>query len=218
MIPKKYDAHDYDYPDFQIDQVLSADNLNHSFAFNEQQERLTRTNLIGIGILCGLKATKSANGKVITITKGTGVTSQGYLIVHGNENSSAAIDYTRYRSFNAYQDIKYPPFISGTTAKYAQWELLTELEAKTTDPELTNAFLGDKVCVLFYEMLETDAKNCDTTSCDDKGKLIAITVRKLLMYTEDAKSLIDELNQKAHASGSGETFPELPRNIHNGNC
>lgn len=209
MIPKKYDAHDYDYPDFQIDQVLSADNLNHSFAFNEQQERLTRTNLIGIGILCGLKATKSASGKVITITKGTGVTSQGYLIVHGNENSSAAIDYTRYRSFNAYQDIKYTHFISGTAPKYAQWELLTELEAKTTDPELTNAFLGDKVCLLFYEMLETNAKNCDTTSCDDKGKLIAITVRKLLMYISDANALIAELNLKAQANGSGETFPGI---------
>jgi len=209
MIPKKFDAHEYDYPDFQTDQVLSADNLNHSFAFNEQQERLTRTNLIGIGIVCGLKATKSANGKVITITKGTGVTSQGYLIVHGNENSSAAIDYTRYRSFNAYQDIKYQPFISGTAPKYAQWELLTELEAKTTDPELTSAFLNDKVCLLFYEMLETNAKNCDTTSCDDKGKLVEITVRKLLMYVSDANTLIAELNQKAQASGSGETFPGI---------
>lgn len=209
MIPKKYDAHEYDYPDFQTDQVLSADNLNHSFAFNEQQERLSRTNLIGIGIVCGLKATKSANGKVITITKGTGVTSHGYLIVHGNENSSAAIDYTRYRSFNAYQDIKYLPFISGTAPKYAQWELLTELEAKTTDPLLDSGFLANKVCVLFYEMLETNAKNCDTTSCDDKGKLVEITVRKLLMNASDVDTLIAELNTKAQASGSGETFPGI---------
>jgi hypothetical protein len=80
MIPKKYDAHEYDYPDFQPDQILSADHLNHSFAYNEQQERLTRTNLLGIGIACGLKVSKSGDGKTVYISKGTGVTSQGYLI------------------------------------------------------------------------------------------------------------------------------------------
>src|SRR6516162_3411414 len=97
MIPTKYDAHEYDYPDYQPDQILNADQLNHSFAFNEQQERLTRTNLIGIGIVCGLKATKSSDGKTVTITKGTGVTSHGYLIVHGKENSEESIDYKKYR-------------------------------------------------------------------------------------------------------------------------
>lgn len=209
MIPKKYDAHEYDYPDFQPDQVLSADHLNHSFAFNEQQERLTRTNLIGIGIVCGLKATKSSDGKTITITKGTGVTSQGYLIVHGKENSEEAIEYKKYRSFNAVQDIKYDVFVSGITARYTIWELLDDNEAKPEDAELSNFFLGTKVCLLFYEMLEVDAKNCDTTSCDDKGKTVTITVRKLLVNSGDADTIIAELNAKSQASGSGEVFPGI---------
>jgi len=211
MIPKKYDAHEYDYPDFQPDQVLSADHLNHSFAFNEQQERLTRTNLIGIGIVCGLKASKSADGKTVTISKGTGVTSHGYLIVHGKENSEEAIDYKKYRSFSTdiVKDIKYDVLVSGAAAKYPVWELLDANEAKVTDPDLTDAFLSNKACLLFYEMLAVDAKNCDTTSCDDKGKTISITVRKLLVNFTDADKIILELSTKAQASGSGEVFPGI---------
>jgi hypothetical protein len=209
MIPKKYDAHEYDYPDFQPDQVLSADNLNHSFAFNEQQERLTRTNLIGIGIVCGLRATRAADGKTVTITKGTGVTSSGYLIVQGKENSDDSIDYKKYRSFNSVQDIKYNLFVSGITARYTLWELLDIDNAKPEDPELTTSFLNDKVCLLFYEMLEVDAKNCDTTSCDDKGKTITVTVRKLLVDASKADKIIDESNGLAKSSGSGEVFPGI---------
>jgi len=211
MIPKKYDAHEYDYPDFQPDQVLSADHLNHSFAFNEQQERLTRTNLIGIGIVCGLKASKSADGKTVTISKGTGVTSHGYLIIQGKENSEESIDYKKYRSFAAdiVKDVKYDVLVSGAAAKYPLWELLDANEAKPADPDLTDAFLSNKVLLLFYEMLAVDAKNCDTTSCDDKGKTISITVRKLLVNVTDADKIILELNTKAQASGSGEVFPGI---------
>ena len=212
MIPKKYDAHEYDYPDFQPDQVLSADHLNHSFAFNEQQERLTRTNLIGIGIICGLKASRSADGKTVTISRGTGLTSHGYLIVHGKENSQEAVTYKKYRSFSAdiLRDIKYDEvLVSAGAAKYPIWELLDANEAKATDPDLTDAFLSDKVCLLFYEMLAADAKNCDTSSCDDKGRTISITIRKLLVKVTDADAIISQLNSKGQASGSGEVFPGI---------
>lgn len=211
MIPKKYDAHDYDYPDFQPDQVLSADHLNHSFAFNEQQERLTRTNMIGIGIVCGLKATRSADWKTVSISKGTGVTSQGYLIVVGEENSEAASEYKQYRSFapEIVKEVKYDVFVSGGAAKYPVYELLDVNEAKPADLFLNEAFLSNKVCILFYEMLSEEAKNCDTTSCDDKGKTIAVTVRKLLVNFTDADKIILELNTKAQMSGSGEVFPGI---------
>ncbi len=211
MIPKKYDIHEYDYPDFQPDQVLGSDHLNHSFAFNEQQIRLSRTNLIGIGIVCGLKASKSNDGKTITISKGTGITSHGYLIVHGKENSEEPIEYKKYRSFNLdiVRDLKYDALVSGITTKYDIWELLDANEAKATDPELTNAFLNTKVCLLFYEMLEEDAKNCDTTSCDDKGKTVTTTLRKLLVNVADADKIISESNARANAVGSGELFPGI---------
>ncbi|TXK50291.1 hypothetical protein FVR03_05215 [Pontibacter qinzhouensis] len=209
MIPVKTDLKDYDYPDFQPDQILTAEDLNHMFHFLDQQERLTRTNLIGIGILCGLQVSKAADGKTVTITKGTGVTSHGYLIVQGIENSEAAINYKKYRTFDALKEQRYPVFVDGNTQRYALWELIAQEDEEATDLELSPSFLNNKVCLLFYEILEEKAKNCDPTSCDDKGVKVYVNIRKLLISVANATAIINELNQKANASGSGEVFPAI---------
>ena len=86
------------YPEFVPDQLLSSEHLNQLFEYLEEQGRLSRTNLIGIGIVCGLELQPSADGKSIYITKGCGVTSEGYLI------SVEGINYTKYKDFNAVQD------------------------------------------------------------------------------------------------------------------
>jgi hypothetical protein len=77
MIPS---AANSDYPKFVADQVLTSDNLNDLFGYLDEQGRMTRTNLIGMGIVCGLKIITAADGSSITITKGVGVTSAGYLV------------------------------------------------------------------------------------------------------------------------------------------
>lgn len=209
MIPKKFDEHEYDYPSFQPDQVLSADHLNHSFAYNEQEQRLTRTNLLGIGIVCGLKAVKSADGKTLSISKGTGVTSQGYLMTLGKENSESPLEYKKYRTFNAKKSKEYELFVNNSVQKYTLYELPEAEDALPTDPDLSTGFLADKVCLLFYEQLLVDAKNCDTTSCDDKGRTVTVNIRKLLMPETEANALIAECNAKAGATGSGEWFPGI---------
>ncbi len=45
------------YPEFVADQVLTADHLNELFDYLDEQDRLTRRCLIGIGIVCGLEVT-----------------------------------------------------------------------------------------------------------------------------------------------------------------
>jgi hypothetical protein len=61
------------YPEFVPDQLLTSEHLNQLFGYLEEQGRLTRTNLIGIGIVCGLEVKTNAAGTQITITKGCGV-------------------------------------------------------------------------------------------------------------------------------------------------
>ena len=68
------------YPVFEANQVLTNAHLNDLFEYLDEQTRLTRSNLIGIGIVCGLEVTFEAPGTV-HLSKGCGVTSQGYLIV-----------------------------------------------------------------------------------------------------------------------------------------
>ena len=69
------------YPVFEDNQVLSSANLNQIVNYLDEQERLTRANLIGIGIVCGLEVTWNADDATIRLSKGCGVTSEGYLIV-----------------------------------------------------------------------------------------------------------------------------------------
>ena len=48
------------YPIFEANQVLTNTHLNDVFDYLDEQQRLTRTNLIGIGIVCGLEISLSA--------------------------------------------------------------------------------------------------------------------------------------------------------------
>src|SRR5882757_62236 len=67
------------FPVFQPDQVLTNQHLNDLFNYLDQQERLSRCKLLGSGIVCGLDISHTAD--TINITKGCGITSQGYLIL-----------------------------------------------------------------------------------------------------------------------------------------
>src|ERR1700760_3442686 len=80
-----------EYIFFQPDQVLTNDHLNQTFSYLDQQNRWTRNKLIGIGIVCGLDIV--LNTGVIEITKGCGVTSQGYLITQDDTQYTYYISY-----------------------------------------------------------------------------------------------------------------------------
>jgi len=186
MIPS---AENSDYPEFVADQVLTSDNLNDLFGYLDEQGRMTRTNLVGIGIVCGLKVKTAANGS-ITITKGVGVTSSGYLV------SVPEITYTK-RTTDVFDAVKceyYDKFVTGgtpRTQRFNLWELKQDAESTGTTA-LTKAFLndGEKIVLIFVELLEENNKNCDPDSCDDKGVKITVTFRPLLVSKADAATLI----------------------------
>ncbi|HEX6426257.1 MAG TPA: PKD domain-containing protein [Niastella sp.] len=173
------------FPEFVPDQLLTSDDLNELFGYLDEQGRMTRTNLIGIGIVCGLEVKINAAKNAITITKGTGVTSEGYLI------TVPPITYTEYNTFDAVKEKYYDKFVNTTTKtqKFNLWEI----KQAGVDPDaidLTESFLADKVVLLFVELLGENNKNCDPNSCDDKGVHVTITFRPLLVTKTDAVSLI----------------------------
>lgn len=181
------------YPVFMPDQVLTSQNLNDMFNYQDEQGRMTRANLIGIGIVCGLEVRKDSDSAHIVVTKGTGVTSEGYLI------TIKETVYRRFAAFDAAKPSYYAPFLqtinnSGGTKqvnKFDIWELKELSEAENT--ELLTAIpggLGDKVVLLFVELLENYNKNCDPNSCDDKGVNVQVNIRPLLVRATDAATLI----------------------------
>ncbi len=68
------------YPVFEANQVLKHTDLKGLFDYLDGHHRLTRTYLIGIGIVCGLTVEFDAESTSIQVSHGCGVTSEGYLI------------------------------------------------------------------------------------------------------------------------------------------
>ena len=190
------------YPKFVPDQLLTSDDLNFLFGYLDEQGRLTRTNLLGIGIVCGLQATASADGSSVTISKGCGVTSEGYLI------NFEETTFTGFISYNALRPRYYDGFFTSGTGTRTQDMALWELKQTATDPDATHLskdFLADKLVLLFAELLEEQNKNCNVDSCDDKGGRVMVTIRPLLVD----KASLDKFNKSAQCLPA-KNFQELP--------
>ncbi len=193
------------YPVFVADQVLTADHLNEIVNYLEEQERLTRNKLIGIGIVCGLELKVSA--AQIDISKGCGITSEGYLIVQDS------LSLTHYQPYEVPADFfpKYKPVYDEVTSvndsvEWTKYELLTKVQSLDTNNPiaLTSAFLQNKIVVLLLEMRESPLKNCVDTDCDDKGDKVQFSVKPLLVDKNDISAFLKSLQKE-----SSETEPVL---------
>lgn len=163
------------YPHFVPDQLLRAEHLNQVFAFLDEQGRMTRTNLIGMGIVCGLVPQLSADGRQITLSAGVGVTSQGHLIAIESRSFSRRKSYPvdREKVYSAFVDEDLKP-------RFPVDELLAPSETEGTQA-FDRKFLAGKQLLLFVELETIDAKNCQPDSCDDKGRQIHWNLRVLLV-------------------------------------
>ena len=193
----------FNFPIFQPDQILTSGSLNEVFNYLDEQERLTRVNLIGIGIVCGFDVTVSQDGTSITIGQGCGVTSEGYLI------TTKPVTYGCYQKFSFAMSNEYDPFCTVTknttgavTAvhnKYCFDQLFAGnlSQSDSTYIPLSNTYLNGKVLVLLYDMNDVQGQNCNPESCDGKGVEVDITIRPLLMSKADADSYLNSINNNS---------------------
>lgn len=186
--------HESTYPFFEANQVLKKDDLNNLFEYLDEQNRMTRTNLIGIGIVCGMDVIPVAPA-AIRITRGVGVTSEGYLV------SVPEVEYANYSIYPPNKDIflgddcyselhqagqnKLHKLVEGLSPDNNQlFELVEGTPAGST--ALTAAFLADKVVLIYVELSKNGLKNCSPNSCDDKGSEIAVQFRRFLVTKANA--------------------------------
>ncbi|MEM7574079.1 MAG: carboxypeptidase-like regulatory domain-containing protein [Bacteroidota bacterium] len=185
------------YPQFAPNQVLSNRHLNDLFEYLDEQGRLTRTHLIGIGIVCGLEASfaEGETGFGLQISAGCGVTSEGFLIRWDED------DILEFRTpYVMPEDIDYTFFdLPDGSGTYPLWELTADRNDNPDAVELTQDFLtgedqlegeGDeKVLLLLLECRTADNSNCTPNNCDDKGKTVETTVRPLLIRRRDLEQI-----------------------------
>ncbi|CCE23856.1 conserved protein of unknown function [Methylotuvimicrobium alcaliphilum 20Z] len=177
---------EYDqFPIFEANQVLSNRHLNQVFNYLDEQNRLTRSNLIGIGIVCGFELEYTTSPEaVIRLSKGVGITSEGYLISQADD-----IELSAYRSYTLPNDIEYAPFEG-----YPLWELFPDGEPNTQALNQPSGFLNDKALLLFLELKKAPLRNCSPNNCDDKGSSVTVTLRRLLIKRTDLADIIAALN------------------------
>jgi hypothetical protein len=95
------------YHTFEDNQVLTKDQLNEFIDYFEDQDRLSRICLSGVGIVCGFELSLDAGKPSVTISQGAGVTTDGDLIkLRKNKAGTnlktidiSAIEYTHYKPF-----------------------------------------------------------------------------------------------------------------------
>lgn len=201
-----------EFPKFVPDQLLTSEDLNHLFGYLDEQNRITRTNLIGIGIVCGLQLQINSTKTEVKITKGCGVTSEGYLIAYDplDKATGKVKSYLQYKAYKVDTPIVYDKFYkpdgSGGKIPMNVWELKQAAEEDEILPFIDADFLKDKVILLFVELKEEDNKICDPNSCDDKG--INITVSFLPMAVDKADAAL--LMGTTAGSFGVNTYTSLP--------
>ncbi len=183
------------YPFFETNQVLTSCQLNQIFDYLDEQERLTRANLIGIGIECGLEIRLDINGndKIIHINRGCGVGSAGYLLIEPVD-----VTLVSYQSYTLPVEVVYPQFkyeSGGNMLQYPLWQMFPAGEPNTTLLGKDAGFLDNKAVILFLELKKEVLRNCSASNCDDKGGEVTATIRRLLIGMDDLTKIIAQANK-----------------------
>jgi hypothetical protein len=196
-IKTSLDTISHEYTVFEADQVLTHEQLNGVVDYLTDHDRLTRVDLIGVGIYCGLQAALRTDR--VRLTRGVGVTTDGDIA-----RIPSDIEYTRYKRYDDTAP-RYGKLLVGNTP-LKTWELLP---ATTTDPgaaaltafEATEGVqLSSLSALILIESVDLDNDICSDTSCDSRGDRATETLRLLILDAAAAASIVGAPPTPAEAS------------------
>ncbi|MEX0290391.1 MAG: PKD domain-containing protein [Flavobacteriaceae bacterium] len=175
------------YHRFVDNQVLTDDQLNEVLDHLNFQDKLTRTGLVGVGIVCGLKLKATAN--TINLSKGLAVTTDGDLLKK---------EATTFRGFKKFKDenVKYGHFLDGDKVID-----LYELEEDNAPSDVTplNKFQSstgisnDRMVALFYlENFLKEEEDCSPVDCNAQGREVVNNLRVLVTSIDLAKKVAEK--------------------------
>jgi hypothetical protein len=212
--------------------VLTKDQLNEFISYFEVQDRLSRVFLSGVGIVCGFQLDFNAATSTITISQGTGVTTDGDLFklqknIPESKLKSFVLDkieYTQYKIFDdksaGYRFFKKLDDPADLT-KFTPIELIEIFPSDTPNANPLSALSGlvDKVVLLYLEAYPKKGDLCTSIDCDNQGTEQVANLRVLLVSKTDAKFVegLDSIYSKHDIIDSYFELPDVavPRVILN---
>lgn len=218
------------YRRFTKNQVLTEGNLNEVVDFFDDQDRLSRVFLSGVGIVCGFYSAYNDAQKTISITQGTGITTDGDLFklyqadVLGNKKID--FDSKTYTHCKTYDNTKaaYKPFFyDGSNKQLPLFELLTEdQQKKEKDPNFalaqfkanTGFDFKDAVILMYLESYEKESDLCVSLSCDNQGLEIVGNFKVLIVSKSVAAQIMnhDSMIGKINYANLYQTLPDVKSN------
>jgi hypothetical protein len=187
------------YTVFERNQVLSDVQLNGVTDYLNDQDRLSRLLLLGVGVHGGFRISLAKS--VISITRGVGVTTDADLLW-----LDKTVTFSRFRKYGETAP-RYDPFYAGDTMREV-FELIAD-GAEAADAKPLTEFpkeLADMVVVLFMESYLDDPDLCAGDDCDNLGKNAIDTQRVLMVTPEVAQGLESKLSTVSEVA---EFLPEL---------
>jgi hypothetical protein len=185
------------YSIFEKDQVLTHDQLNSVASYFDDQTRLTRIKLLGVGIICGLRVSMQS-GNVI-LTKGVGVSTDGDLLY------ATDTVFDRFKIYDESNPVYGPFYVNNNIIKL--FELVPQ---GTTDTRATalSSFgtqpgksLSQMAALLFMEGYVKDEDLCTGTDCDNLGK-DCVNTMKLLLVEKSSVELLKKSTMTPHQAAS----------------
>ncbi|MGG7437206.1 PKD domain-containing protein [Chryseobacterium arthrosphaerae] len=183
--------------------IEDPDQFNEFLNFFEDQDRLSRVLLQGVGIACGLKPKLIYKNRLLSsieLSQGAALTTDGDLLTLNKTNKvsedlyvsdlkTVNLEYKSFTHFKAYDNfkIRYPSFYEGEE-QIELWELATAQEAQTDFQPVANlSNLNDKYLLLYLEDYEKDVKPCRGVDCDNHGVL---QIRNLKVLVTTAQGIV----------------------------
>jgi hypothetical protein len=175
------------YNRFINNQVLTESQLNSVLNHLNYQDKSTRVQLTGVGIVCGLEISHSGNN--ISLTKGVGITTDGDLI---------QLDGADYKNFRRFDDsnVRYERFIRNEKT-IPLWELTEDPDASDAKPlsdfeDAAEFELNSAVALVYLEYYHREPEDCSPVDCNSQGKEVVNRLRVLLISADDAEHLIEK--------------------------
>lgn len=201
------------YRKFSKGQYIGYKQFNEFLDFFEDQDRLSRVMLQGVGIVCGLKPNLIYKDKLlnsIQLSQGVALTTDGDLLTLNNTSKTSDelyvsdlktinIENKNYTHFKVYDNfkVKYPTFYEESGNQIELWELATAQEANSDFQPINNlSNIEDKYLLLYLEGYEKEVRPCRGVDCDNHG-IQQIRNLKVLVTTAQGINHIIE-NDKVH--------------------
>ena len=225
-----------DYRSFVDDQVLTSGQLNEFLAYFEDQHRLSRICLTGVGIVCGFDFKLNTAKKELTLNPGCGITTDGDLLRLLQEVSEKKmideeevtlkyttaikqpITYTHYRNFTD-EFANYTAFQTEDSKTIPLFKLASKDDLQPGDKSLSTLDLTNKIAVLYLESYPQTPDICTETNCDNLGERQVQQLHVLLIDEEHIDLLLakDSIYRTHHILEVYKKLPEIkmPRVILN---